>query len=738
MKRAFSCAVIAGLFGSISLPAFAQTEAVDEGASDSAAIVVTAQRREQNLQDVPLAVTAIGSDALARAGVPDTQQLTKLTPSLTMTQTNLSVTPFIRGIGTASGTVGTDAAVATYVDGVYIQSAQAALFNFNNIERVEILRGPQGTLFGRNTTGGLIQVVTKDPSQATAVDVSATYQNFDTITGNLYATGSLGGDLAVSLALAGRKQGRGYGRNTFLNEEIDRQNFWAGRSEVQYETGILKVNLSGDYQHSDGGIGLNRQPVPGTNFFDGTPAPLRPRETRSNVSARSSLYQWGATLNASVDLSESVSVHNITAYRKTASRYLYDQDGSSVANTDVDIRQFDKSLQQELFVGADLGALNLTTGLFYYWTLGGSDPNQTTSTTTATLNRRRFTRLTTNAYAAYAQGTYAITDSTNFTVGLRYTREKRSVEGYVTDLAGVIVPASSLASRVNKSTGKLTWRFALDQKLGDDVLVYASVNRGYRGGSFNGALPTQAALKPEVLDSYEAGIKTELLDRQLRFNLAGYIYNYDNLAVNQVVAGSIVAVNAAKAKARGLEMELDATPDIAFGKLRLHSSAGYAWGEYSSFPGGPISIRNPFTATPAGLTCFRGSAVITSSTSTGGNTTCTGDLSGKKLVRMPTWTASVGAEYRFPAAGGEWTVSGDYYHSSSFFFEPANRLKQPAYSLINAQLSFQPEGSPLRFRIFGSNLANKTYFSQGSEQALGDLVSYGTPRIYGIGADISL
>ncbi|UZW53816.1 TonB-dependent receptor [Sphingobium sp. JS3065] len=737
MKKMPSSVIIAGLFASVSFPVLAQTEPRDEGASDIGAIVVTAQRRQQNLQDVPLAVTAISSDALVRAGAPDTQQLVKLTPSLTMTQTNISVTPFIRGIGTAQGTVGTDAAVATYVDGVYIQSAQAALFNFNNIERVEVLRGPQGTLFGRNTTGGLIQVVTKDPSHITAVDISTSYQNFDTIIGNLYATGGLSRDFAMSIALAGRKQGRGYGRNTFLNEDIDRQNFWAGRTELQYEAGGLTVNLAGDYQHSDGGIGLNRQPIPGTNFFTGSPGSLRARETQSNVSAGHSLYQWGATLDASVDLSTSVSLHNLLAYRKTASSYLYDQDASSVAVADVDIYQFDQSLQQELFIAADLGALSLTSGLFYYWTLGGADPIQTSSAVRASLNLRRFSRITTKAYAAYTQGTYALGDATNLTVGFRYTHEDRTSDGYVTDLTGEIIAAASLTEPVKKSTGKLTWRFALDHKFGDDILIYASMNRGYRGGSFNGATPTQPVLKPEVLDSYEAGIKTELFDKQVSFNIAGYLYNYDNLAVNQVVAGSIIAVNAAKAKARGLEMELDVAPRISYGKLRIHSSVGYAWGEYSSFPDGPISIPNPFTSTPAGLTCFSGSAVITSSTATGGNTTCTGDLSGNRLVRMPKWTATLGAEYSFRAAGGEVTLSGDYYHSSSFFFEPANRLTQPAYSLISAQISFQPEGSPLRLRIFGSNLENTTYLSQGSEQSLGDLVSYGTPRTYGVGADIS-
>jgi iron complex outermembrane receptor protein len=711
-------------------PAIAQDAAVEE-------VVVTAQRREQSLQEVPIAVTAITSNALDRAGVSETGQLTQLTPSLSMTRTNIQVTPFIRGIGTTNAAPGNEMAVATYIDGVYLLSAQASLFTFNNIERIEVLRGPQGTLFGRNATGGLIQIVTKDPTHTPSGHFAATLENYDTQTVQGYVTGGLTDDLAASIAITGRRQGNGYGHNITLDRDTDRTNELGGRFELQYvPTDRLDLNFAADFNVRNGDVGLNRTGAPGTRLINGQLAPDDPRTVLGNVKSRGYVRDWGLALRANYELTDDLTLTSISAYRRTWSDHSYDQDATPLRIVDVRIQGLDQTWQQEMFLNGRAGPLDFTTGVFFLRTVSSYKPNRTTAAAPGPLNVERYGSNVSESYAAYGQATYALTPTTNITAGLRYTYEEKRVEGQQLALfghpdgAGNIATATSLVAPVEEDYQKLTWRVSIDQKLGDGLLVYASANRGYKSGGFSIVNLVQPALKPEVLDSYEAGLKSQWFDNQLRLNIAGYYYDYSNLQVTQVVAGGTLTVNAAKAEAKGVEIETEFSPRLDFGRLNIRGSAAYAWGEYTDFPGGPVLVSNPYTAPPPGVTC-----PTPSNASAVGNTTCNAQLKGFKLVRMPKWTVSIGAEYAFPLGDGELSLSGDYYFSDKYYFDPDNILAEDGYSIVNLQVAYAIRDGDVRFRAFGRNLGDTTYFIQGSRQALGDIISVGPPRTYGVGVD---
>ena len=271
---AAAASIAAALTAPFSAAAQAQPSAsqgAQAGSSSSgrvAEIVVTAERRSETAQTVPISITAVTGRQLEVAGIKTTQDLVLATPGLTMTQTLNGVTPYIRGIGSQQAT--TEGAVAVYVDNVYYASTQGAIFTLNNVDRVEVLKGPQGTLFGRNATGGLINVITRDPSFTPEIKGTIGYGNFNTLSGNLYVTGALTKNIAMDFALAGSDQGDGWGKNYFLGNDVNLRREWAVRSKLKADfSENTRAVLEVDYSRWRSDIGLTRQALPGTVAITG-------------------------------------------------------------------------------------------------------------------------------------------------------------------------------------------------------------------------------------------------------------------------------------------------------------------------------------------------------------------------------------------------------------------------------------------------------------------------------------
>jgi iron complex outermembrane receptor protein len=331
----------------------------------------------------------------------------------------------------------------------------------------------------------------------------------------------------------------------------------------------------------------------------------------------------------------------------------------------------------------------------------------------------------TNSYAGFAQGTYSITDSTRATIGLRYTHDTRQLDGVRYAAAGnplpvgtVLLTSASLSDANRKpSFNKLTWRFALDQQITRDVLVYASASRGFKSGVFNVNTPNLPAVQPETLDAYEAGIKSDLFDHVLRLNVSAYYSNYSNIQLTANLSGSPQLINAAKGRIKGVDAELTFAPRLPVGNLEIRSAVSFLDAKFTSFPGGPNFVPRPAPA--------------------GGNVQTFADFAGNYFQSAPRFTSTVSTSYDLPVGPNRVGISATWYHNGGFFWDPQNRVRQDGYDLLSGQLYYAFGGDRFKLRTYVRNLTNKRYFSFVSVSTTGDLGIPAPPRTYGVAFDFN-
>lgn len=688
------------------------TEAFGDGTLEE--VMVTAQRRSESLQRVPITVTVVTSNDLAKAGVAATSDLAVRVPGLTLTQNRTVVTPYLRGIGTQNSTAGEEGSIATYVDGVYVPSLSGANFAFNNIERVEVLKGPQGTLFGRNATGGLLHIITKEPSHTPALDGGIGYGSYDTWTASTYGTTGLSDRVAVDLAGFFTHQAEGWGRNLNIGGDVNLRDEWALRSKLLFAaTDALTLRLALDYDKRDSDIGNSRGVWPGSVLIGGT---TRFRgsiyDVQNGVPRRAHFEQWGVSLKADLEVGDAT-LTSTTAYRYSNNFGLLDQDGTPTKYVDAYFTELTRSAQQEFLLVGQRGSLDYTGGIFLFYSKAGVDPLGLRSVVLPVQNRDRIDRITTRSYAPFVQGTYHFTDATGVTAGLRFTRDEREIDGRDVATAGnpLGAPGVTLTSTHQEANfNKVTWRFAVDHEIRDDVLGYASYSRGFKSGVYNSANFLQAAAEPETLDAYEVGVKSDLFERKLRLNLAAFRYKYTDIQLFRVEGGITTIYNAAAGRTNGADLEAVWLPTVPLGRLQIDSAVSWLDGEYTSFPLATFTTPNP----------------------AGGNILSLGDAKGRSMIRTPDWTATLSADYSVPVSFGELGFNVSYYYSDGFYWDPDNRLLEPSYDLIGAALSWTSVGGAWRVSAFGRNLTDETYFGQTTTSNFGDQTSPGAPRTYGI------
>ncbi|WP_337185253.1 TonB-dependent receptor [Phenylobacterium sp.] len=711
----------------------AAAEAADQAVIEE--VVVTAQRREESLQKVPVAVTALSSEKIADSNILSSQELDVLTPGLVTTTVNGNAQTYIRGVGSQSTVLGTESSVATYVDGVYIASTSGAVFSLNNIARVEVLRGPQGTLFGRNATGGVIQVVTRKPQQEPTLNASVTYMNYETAIASVYGSMGLTDTISASLAVYGQDQGKGYGRNIFLDQKINYTNEFATRGQLLFEPGErITVLISADYDRQRNDMGTNRQTLAGTRTILGGQRVGGPYDANYDFPVFARSHQWGVSQDASLDLGFGV-LRSVTAFRRYYWNNHYDQDVTPARIIDVVRDEKTRTFQQEFLLSGGTDRFDWTAGLFYFNMKASIQPISTEAAPVSATNVGRFSQSDLDSYAAYAQGSYAVTDALKLTAGVRYTKDKTTLNGALVALPGHPLAAGTILASVRDldlSASKVTWRFSADYQVTPDVLLYGSISRGFKSGQFNLTSITQIPTDPETLDAYEVGFKSDLLDRRLRINGTAFRYDYKDIQLVQVAPPpiNIQTLNAAGARINGAEFEVLAVPPIGAGRLELGATLTLLDAKYTDFPGSPYFVPNPYAAPPPGVTCAN-----PISTAPGGNTSCVTDATGKRMIRAPKWTLGLNADYIVPVGPGDLQLTANYYINDGFYWEPSNRTRQKQYEVLNLQAAYSPADSPWRFRIFARNLTDELYYSSVSEQAVGDLATAQAPRTYGIGID---
>ncbi len=695
-------------------------------------LVVTAQRREERLQDVPIAISAFSGDKLDELGVTSVNELSIVTPGLTMTQQRNGLTPFLRGIGTVSASGAEEGTVPVYLDGILVPRLTGTAFSFPNIERIEVLKGPQGTLFGRNSVGGLVNVITRDPSHESSGSVSLQYANYETIAASGYATGGISDDVAMDIVAYSSQQGKGWGRNLNyglsgpqpgVREDSFYRNETLLRSKVLITpSAAARITLAADYSVQENTVGIERGIYPGSRTLLGVSKQGGYWDSQIAPSTDPHLTNWGASGRLEYDMGFA-SLTSTTSFRSTSERFIYDQDATAAKLVSAPEIDDADTWQQEVLLTHSDGGLSYTVGLFYYHSNSFYD-SDITSEVRPPVNFRTTTTQKTDSYAAFAQTTYRLDSGTSFTTGLRYTKDKRTLDALQTTLtghplgAGVVLvdrnPDVDPTAELNES--RPTWRVSIDQNLGRDTLLYVSYNRGFKSGVFSqtGGDVASPAVKPEKLDAYEVGLKSDLADR-VRLNLSAFYYDYSNTQLTRQATGAVVNFNAPGSKVQGIDAELNFAPQLSEGDLQITLSGAYLHGRYKDFPEAPFSIPLP----------------------NGGNTVVSGDASDNVTIRTPTFSGSATASYSVPTQAGEFRISAIYFYSDKFYWEVDNRLAQDAYSLVNAELSWKPLNSKWSFAAFARNIGNTEYSVYTTGGTNGDLYAPAAPRTSGVSAEYS-
>ncbi len=768
--RALSTSALAGaaLIGlaAIATPAYAQDDAASQNAASQNGgldeIVVTAQHREERLQDVPIAVSAVTANALRDNGIDTSRDLPQIVPSVQFTRSGASGLFFVRGVGTTNAAVGEEGANAVYVDGVYLADLAQTINNFNNIERIEVLKGPQGTLFGRNATGGLIHIITREPGDELVLKGQLSYSNYQTVSARAYVGGPITDKIGMDLALTTTHQDKGWGRNVTLNRKNKIQDYQGARSKIVLRpTDAVKVVLAGDYYENSDNIALGYQIAPGTVTTGGATTPAGWWDTNLNDYPLTQQRIWGLSGTVEADLGFA-QLTSVTAYRKSRNESDFDVDGGPASLLRIAFLSGNKSFQQEFrLASSSTEPFSWQMGVFYLHTEADNDSLISGGAFGGARGQQIRADLKSNSYAAFGEATYAITPTTHLTGGIRYTQDKRHFIGsQFTILAnGVAAPGAGFTTPSNipltvpgvqdsrLSYNKITWRVALRQDLTDDINVYASVNRGFKSGSYSLQSPLNDPYLPQFITAYEAGIKAELFDRKLRLNLSGFHYDIDDYQVRSAVLingvpGASLVLNAATVKVDGADFEFEAAPAEG---LRLFGGATWLNSRYGKFGGAgqatqaPITYANanssadPLQRTRCTTTGTTNPGVVGSGPLTGGFTTCFGDVSGNRTMNAPKLAASFGASYKVPVSEtGEVRMSALYSYNSGYVFEPDNVQKQGAFSLVNASVEYRPTEN-LGIELWGRNLANEKYVVQKiSTSNITVTSSVGAPRTYGV------
>lgn len=707
-------------------PAHAQdsTDDARSGYAGLTEIIVTAQKRAENLQNVPIAVTAITADSLAVAGVSNIESLAASVPGITITRQSAAALIYLRGIGTTGGQSGQEGAVATFVDGVYQPSMSGSTFAFNNIERIEVLKGPQGTLYGRNATGGTVNVITRDPSFTPTAKFEFGYGNRQTVEASAYVSAGLSDTIAVDIAGLYNNVMDGFGINIQTGNKINTKKDWGARSKLLFQPGDkTRIVLGADYSSNSGSFGVSYNPEPGTTQTLLGPAPAsfgNRYNILSDFDPSLNTKNWGVSGRLEQEIG-SLTLTSITAYRSLNQFQNLDLDAGPLPLAEANLQERNTQFTQELQIaGGDPQSLQWIAGLFYLNSKARYDPfdlrgqvfgfDPTLAAIGADgqyINDTQHTK----SYAAFGQATLAVTDRFNITAGARYTIDKRTLD-YDFFFTAPAVPGGLIpvASGTKKKTFKEpTWRLALDYSLAEDVLLYGSYSRGFKSGVYNLTAPLDPVVEPEKLDAFEVGIKSELFNRTLRLNIAGFYYKYDNIQLTIIKGGAQTLINAAKAEVKGAEAEIQWAPTEG---LLINGGLQYIDGEYTDFPLTPVTTLNP--TFPYG--------VITTPTAT----------TGLQLIRAPKFSANVTADYQFPVSGADKVgINVAYQYSGAYPFEPDGRLSQKAYSLVNGSIRYKA-GEALTLRVWGRNLFNKVYYAQKTSAFLGDLRNVAFGRQYGV------
>lgn len=714
----------AALGGFAAIPAWAQDQLTAGAAEDETIgdIVVTARRREESLLDVPIAVTAYSGAQLEASGAIDVTDIAATTPNVTLEVsrgTNNTLSAFIRGVGQQDPVGGFEAGVGIYLDDVYLNRPQAAVMDIYDVERIEVLRGPQGTLYGRNTIGGALKYVTKRLSDAPEFKLRGTFGSYEQADGVVSGSVPIGdGTVRLGGAVARLSRG-GFGKNLTTGLENYNKDVWAARGTIEIvPSSEARIRVTGDYTRDKsnprGGHRLIRSLATNTPVLDNV------YDTRGGLNfPRQDVEAYGFSGLIELNPTDWLTFRAITGYRKDDSQTPIDFDALPAVDLDVPTFFKNKQFSQEVQLLIDTGGFNGLIG--GYW-LDASALTYFDARTPNSVTALTYGDVGTKTGAVFGDFTYDL-GKFSLSVGGRYTWDRRETSivrnvylGNSPLLGGTTAPiARQTDFRGTVDFSKFTPRASVSFKPTPDHTIYASYSKGFKGGGFdprgvgtsapdlngngvNGAGGDQddiynfLSFDPETVESYEAGWKASLFDRRLTFALAGFYADYTDVqvpgsvgvTVNGLTTFAGITTNAGKAEFKGVEFEgnLVAARDLGVsgGVLNFSWTLGYLDAKYKRF----VDARGIDVA------------------------------SRRAIQNTPKWTGSATLAYTAPVGEGSvnfnttWSYRGD----SQQFELRAPGLDQPAYALWDANLVWDVNDT-FSIGIHGRNLTNKRYIVSG-------------------------
>lgn len=688
--------------------------AADEGVGTSSSkledIVVVGRKRvrSEQLQKTPIAVTAMSATQLQQPGIKTLVDIGRMAPGASLqASSQRGVQNFaIRGMGVSGTTVSDEPAVGIFQDGVYWGSNYGAIGDTFDLEGVEILRGPQGTLFGRNVTGGGVTLRSARPSQTASYRVMLGVGNGTMFEGSAVANGPLIPDvLAARLAVLGRSN-NGVFHNTVKNGSWGETNTYIVRPSIKWTpSSSLDVTLLGEYYDTHGDPVAVRAVAPRTApgspptlaELSGYRSPADFFSVSPNDPGYSNVKIYFTMLEANLSVGPGI-LTSITGYRKVRSRSLYDADGAPVNGFLHYVATDQHQWSSELRYAADFTDwLGATMGLYYFDQK--VDYGETRDLNNHTVLTATAATLDNNSYAAFAEADIKPIEGLSITVGGRYTHERKEAASAPFGQCNFALTTCTFirppAYKGNNFSPKVGVSFQVDPT----ILVYASATKGFRSGGFSlRGTAIGTPYRPEKVTAYEAGFKSDLFDKRARLNVSVYDNKYDDLQRTVIGVDPILGVvqsvfNAADATIKGAEVELTVIPASG---LTLAGSYGYTRARYKRFTG---------FANPQAL----------------------------RFVRVPTSTINLSADYKAEMGGGDHVdlhVGGNY--SGRYFYNDNNTLFQKAYWLVDASIGYTTS-SGLTVTAYSRNLTNTKYATWGATLgALAQNQFLGEPRTYGI------
>ena len=747
------------LLGTAALaPTAAFAQDGDAAARSDDEIVVTAQRREEKSLDVPVTVTSLSAAALETANVQNLGDIAKITPGLRFDFAGGYSQPTIRGVGTAVVSAGAVGNVGIYIDGFYSPNPIVGDMQLLKTRSIQVLKGPQGTLFGRNTTGGAILVQTADPSTEASGEAKFSYGRYNEARGQAYVTFGLGERVAMDVE-GTYSRGDGFLTNISTNKRVGDYENWSARVGIKAELSD-SVSVLLRYIHSEvndpnalldasyrdtgpvaGQVYVNpvtgvRTPfviTSGAPFFAGPgQSTFDPNQNASGshpndqqfFRTKSNVFQ--GTIKADLGFADFTSY---TQYRKEDADSRIEGDHSGFEQFDIGLPNDNMTFTQELLLTSKPGSrLQWTTGVFYvknrdtYRVFFDYLPALGITSRCCEFG----SSATSQSFAAYLDATYEVSPKFYITAGARYAHDTQSnvysIPAYFPMFGQSPVRSDASQATLDKVKGdRVTPRVVLRYKPTDETSVYASYSKGYKASflDLGGGIPLP--VNPEMIDAFEVGVKYD--NRTISFEAAGFYYDYKDLQVSLYQSARALIVNAASSKVYGLDAQLryNVSPAFSFnmGATILHA-------RYKRFVNAPVYV--PCLLTFDAFDPVAGCAAAGASFPINAQL-----LTDSTMQRAPSFSGNIGARYRTEVGGGELQLSGNLFYTSKFFFGPSGiQFPQKGYEILSMRAQWTDSSDRFQFAVYGDNITNNRYKTGVQYTNNGIGANWSKPTTYGI------